>query len=84
MLVDAVIRNLEIIGEAVKHIPQSIKREYETVDWKGIVGLRNILSHGYFTVNYPALWKTITEEVPKLREDINLLLEAEKKKPKKS
>lgn len=51
MLVDAVIRNLAIIGEAVKNLSQDIKKEFPAVEWKKIAGLRDILVHAYFGIN---------------------------------
>lgn len=46
--VDAVVRNLEIIGEAAKYIPDTVKEKFAEVDWKGVVGLRNRIAHEYF------------------------------------
>ena len=48
--VDAVIRNLEILGEAAKHIPKRLKEKHPDVDWKAMAGMRNILAHEYFGV----------------------------------
>jgi len=49
---DAVVRNLEVRGEAAKHIPEQIRRKYPEIPWQQIVGLRNRLIHGYFIVDY--------------------------------
>ena len=71
----AFARSLEIIGEAVKSIPDSFKKNYTHIPWKKIAGLRNILIHKYFGVDYRNLWKIIKEDIPKLKKDINQILE---------
>lgn len=55
MVQDAVVRNFEVIGEAAKNIPQEIKERYKEIEWKGVMGLRDILAHKYFQVNLPLL-----------------------------
>ena len=57
MVVDAVIRNFEVIGEASKNIPADIKEKYPEIPWKKMYGLRNLISHEYFGVDYEMLWK---------------------------
>jgi uncharacterized protein with HEPN domain len=69
MIIDAVTRNFEIIGEAAKNIPQEIKAKYPDIPWSDMVGMRNILIHGYFGIDYSILWNTI-ELLPKLQEKI--------------
>jgi len=56
MLTDAIIRNLEIIGETVKHIPKDVREKYNFIVWEEIAGLRDILIHEYFGINYRILW----------------------------
>ena len=72
--VDAVIRNLEIIGEAAKHIPKRVKERHSDIDWKAMAGMRNILSHEYFGVRIGIIWKTIGERLPELRYRIEEIL----------
>ncbi len=64
-------RELEIIGEAVKKIPDEVKNEYKNVPWKEIVGMRDKLIHNYFGVNLEVVWKTITEDFPSVKDVFN-------------
>ena len=66
----AIIRQLEIIGEAVKNIPNSFREKYPKIAWKDIAGLRDILSHAYFGVNLDRVWKIIESDLPKLKKEI--------------
>ena len=67
----AIIRQLEIIGEAVKNIPNTFREKYPKIIWKDIAGLRDILSHAYFGVNVDRVWKIIEADLPKLKEEIS-------------
>jgi len=71
---DAVIRNLEIIGEAVKNIPEKIKEKHPEIKWREIAGLRDILIHRYFEVNIKILWDIIKNKLPDLKDKISLIL----------
>ena len=66
MVVDAVLRNLELIGEASSHVSNEIKEEYPEVPWKLMISMRNILIHEYFGVDLEIVWKTIQESLPEL------------------
>ena len=66
LIQDGVIRNLEIIGEAVKDIPEDIKSIYPNIEWKKIAGLRDILIHAYFGVDMEIIWDIVENKVPKL------------------
>ena len=79
MVVDAVIRNLEIIGEASKHIPKSIITKYPAIPWKKMYGLRNIVTHEYFGLDYELIWEIAKNDLPKNQVDLKKLIEIEKK-----
>ncbi len=66
MVLDAVVRNLEIIGEASGHIPESTQNAFPQVPWRLMKSMRNILIHEYFGVDYEILWKTVQESLPAL------------------
>ena len=63
---DAVVRNLEIIGEAAKRVPESRRQRMPDVEWKRIGGLRDILIHNYFGVDVDIIWEIVTTKVPLL------------------
>jgi len=73
--VDAVIRNLEIIGEAAKMIPGSIRVKYANVEWKKIAGLRDILAHQYFDVDLDIVWDIVRNKLPTLEHELNQVSE---------
>lgn len=66
MVVDAVIRNFEIIGEAAGHIPDHILSKYSEVPWFEMKGMRNIMAHEYFRVDLKIVWMTSRESLPSL------------------
>jgi uncharacterized protein with HEPN domain len=68
--IDAVVRNLSIIGEAVKNIPEEIRLTHPGVPWEEIIGMRNKVIHEYFGVDEDILWKTIKTDLPLLKESI--------------
>ncbi len=66
MIVDAVIRNFEIIGEATKHIPEEIRKSYPEIPWKEMAGMRDKMIHEYFGVDLEIVWKTIKIRLPQI------------------
>jgi uncharacterized protein with HEPN domain len=64
----AVLHALQIIGEAASHLPDSLKQRYPQVPWADIVGMRNLIVHGYYLMDLEIVWKTIHEDLPLLRE----------------
>jgi uncharacterized protein with HEPN domain len=72
---DAVIRRLEIIGEAVKNIPDDFRVKYPDIPWRQIAGMRDVLIHAYFGVNLRRVWKVIKEDIPELKLKILKILE---------
>ena len=66
LVYDAVNRNLEILGEAVKHLPEDVKARMPGVAWREIAGMRDWLAHGYFTISADVVWNAVDAEVPAL------------------
>ena len=64
---DAIIRNIEIIGEASKHIEDKLKDKYPEISWFLIKGMRNFLVHEYFKVDHDAVWNTFQNDLPQLK-----------------
>ena len=71
---DAVVRNFEIIGEAVKLLPNEIKKKHLAIPWIKIAGIRDRLIHQYFGVNYEIIWTIIQEELTDFYKNIDNLL----------
>lgn len=73
----AVVRALEVIGEAAKHVPLSVRRQYPQVPWKRMAGMRDKLIHGYFGTDAMIVWETATSLIPTLRPLVAQVLETE-------
>jgi len=73
--INAVIRSIEVIGEATKNIPKSIRDKYPSVPWKKMAGMRDRMIHEYFGVDIEILWKTVKEDIPSLKPLMEALLE---------
>jgi uncharacterized protein with HEPN domain len=71
----AVVRALEIVGEATKRIPQSIRDRYPEVPWRSMACIRDKLIHDYVSVNLEVVWKTVTEDLPALLPMIQRILD---------
>ncbi len=69
--------NLQIIGEAVKNVPDSAKAKYPQVDWRRIAGLRDVIAHGYFGLNEELLWDIVQNRIPELSKQIRDVLARE-------
>jgi uncharacterized protein with HEPN domain len=67
LIQDAVIRNIEIIGEATKKISANLKSQYREIPWKEMSGMRDKLIHDYFGVDVEVVWKTVKEDIPYLK-----------------
>ena len=74
MRFDAVIRNLEIIGEAVKGVPDSVRQNYPDVEWRKIAGLRDILIHKYFSINVEIVWDVVDSKLPILKTQLQQII----------
>jgi uncharacterized protein with HEPN domain len=77
-MVDAVIRNFEIIGEAANKIPSEVRKKYKQVEWLQIIGFRNVLIHDYFEIDIEAVWDTLEKNIPVLKRHIHQAYESEK------
>lgn len=74
--VDAVIRNLEIIGEAAGFIPLEIQEKHPDLAWLEMRGMRNIMAHEYFGVSLPIIWRAIEQDLTPLAEGLKRILES--------
>ncbi len=75
----ALIRSLEIIGEAVKNLDEGLKLQYPQIDWKEIAGMRDKLIHGYFGIDYDIVYSTIRNDIPELHHELKRIIELESK-----
>ncbi|MFC1620845.1 DUF86 domain-containing protein [Candidatus Omnitrophota bacterium] len=71
----AVIRALEVIGEAAKKIPLPVRKKYSQIPWLEITGMRNKLIHEYFGVNVKVIWNTVKEDIPSIKPLIKQIAE---------
>lgn len=81
---DAVIRNFQVIGEAVKNLPDDLKERYPGTDWKKIAGFRDVLTHVYFGIKYTILWDNATKKIPELKKEIRHILKKEEARQEKT
>ena len=72
--IDAVVRNLEVIGEAVKNLPEDLRAQHSVVEWKKIAGLRDILIHEYFGLDAEIVWDIVQNKVPVLDREVRTML----------
>lgn len=74
---DAVIRNFQVIGEAIKNLPPELRERYPDTDWKNIAGFRDVLIHVYFGIKLTILWNNAKKELPVLKKEIRKILRHE-------
>jgi uncharacterized protein with HEPN domain len=74
--ISAVVRSIEVIGEAAKRIPRSLKAKYKGVPWREMAGMRDKLIHEYFGVDVEILWKTAKDDIPPLKRVVQNMLES--------
>jgi uncharacterized protein with HEPN domain len=77
----AVVRNLEVIGEAVKNVPSEVRDRHPEVPWQRIAGLRDILIHQYFGLDIDIIWDIIQNKLPDLRQQVETILSEPGEKP---
>lgn len=74
MVRDAVMRNLEIIGEAAKHLSNEIREKHSSIPWRQVAGLRDVLIHDYMGVDLDEIWNIVEKELPSLKREIGEML----------
>ena len=72
---NAIVRSLEIIGEAAANITKTMQAKYPAIEWTVIIGMRNRLIHAYFDINYHIVWQTVKENLPPLIEQLQSILQ---------
>ena len=77
LVYDAVLRSLEVLGEAAKKVPDSVRARPPSVEWRAIAGLRDVLAHAYFALDEATLWDIVAQKVPALAEVLRQILEEE-------
>ncbi len=75
----AIVRSLEIIGEAIKKIPADLRKQYPEVQWKEIAGMRDVLIHNYFGIDYDIVWDVVITKIPALQAKITIIIQNELK-----
>jgi uncharacterized protein with HEPN domain len=75
LVVDDVARNLEVIGEAAKRVPEQLRGQYPDVQWRKMAGMRDVISHGYFGLDLQLVWDIVQREVPAARAKVAAILQ---------
>jgi uncharacterized protein with HEPN domain len=73
----AFVRSLEIIGAAIKQLPDEIKQRHSHLEWHAMAGMRDRLIHGYFGVDYDIVWDVVTNKIPELQQTVEHILRQE-------
>jgi uncharacterized protein with HEPN domain len=68
------VRALEVIGEATRNVPPEFRKKHPEVQWKELAGMRDILIHQYFGIDYRSVWDVVKNKIPKLQEHIGTIL----------
>ncbi len=71
----AIVRSLEVIGEAVKKLPDQLRVENPQVNWDDMAGMRDVLIHNYFGIDYDIVWNVLQHEIPDLHEELLVIIE---------
>lgn len=71
---DAVIKNILVIGEATKNIPDEIRQAHPHIEWRKMAGMRDMMIHSYFSINYRIVWDVVQNKIPKLKQHVEQLL----------
>jgi len=82
MIKDAVVRNIEVIGEAARNIPKEIQAKYNHIPWAEIIATRNVIAHDYFEIDYKIVWNIICKHLPTLKKELELILQEIDNTPK--
>ena len=75
LIQDGVIRNLQTLGQSVSRLSETLRQEHPGVDWRSIVGFRNVLVHDYLGINPERVWEIVENDLPDLKEKISVILE---------
>jgi uncharacterized protein with HEPN domain len=74
MVHDAVVRQIEIIGEAARNVSDEFQKKHRALPWTKMIGIRNKIIHEYFNVNYAIVWDTIQDDLPGLKKSIQKII----------
>ncbi len=76
-LTRAVVRSLEVIGEAARQVPDELKEKHSDVQWKEMIGMRDRLIHGYFSIDYEIVWDVVTNKIPDVHRRLQRIIAEE-------
>ncbi len=77
---DATLRNVELVGEAARHIPASVREAHPHINWRGIIGTRDHVAHGYLGLDDDIIWDVIQSDLPELISELRSLLKSERER----